>query len=133
MKEHISHIITFFIFFLSLGIVKAETKPNVILITVDDLRPELNCYGATHMITPNIDRIANQGMRFESAYVQSPACGPSRTTTLSGVRVSGWEWGIRPEQAKDEMATLPKWFKLNGYKTYSLEKVYHYSDDDKNA
>ena len=55
-------------------------QPNVLLIIVDDLRPELGAYGRAHAVSPNIDRLAAEGVLFESAYVQVPVCGASRAS-----------------------------------------------------
>jgi len=67
-------------------------KPNVLLICVDDLRPQLGCYGCKEMISPNIDRLAAEGRMFTHHYVQVAACGPSRCTMLTGKRVlQSWD------------------------------------------
>ena len=58
--------------------VAAPERPNILLICVDDLRPELGCYGAEHVQSPNIDRLAAEGRRFARHYVQAPTCGASR-------------------------------------------------------
>ncbi|MFK7819186.1 MAG: sulfatase-like hydrolase/transferase, partial [Planctomycetaceae bacterium] len=65
------------------GIVRAE-RPNVLLICVDDLRPELKCFGADYIHSPNIDALAARGRVFRRHYVQAPTCGASRYTLLTG-------------------------------------------------
>src|SRR5262245_2709536 len=64
--------------------VAPKSKYNVILIASDDLRPELSCYGNKIVRTPNIDRLAPWGVRFDRAYAQYPLCNPSRTSLLTG-------------------------------------------------
>jgi len=66
----------------------ATEKPNVLFIAVDDLRPQLGCYGETWMKTPNIDRLAASGMTFSRHYVQVATCGASRHALLTGLRPS---------------------------------------------
>src|ERR1041385_3165844 len=61
-------------------------KMNVLLMLADDLRDSVGCYGNTQAKTPNIDKLAQLGVRFEHAYVQYPVCNPSRTSFLTGLR-----------------------------------------------
>ena len=63
-----------------------QTKPNVLLICVDDLRPELGCYGAKMIKSPNIDKLANEGRLFSRHYAYAANCAPSRAAMLSGTR-----------------------------------------------
>src|SRR3569623_916810 len=64
----------------------AEDRPNVLFIAVDDMRCELGCYGATHVHTPNLDRLAASGVLFTHAYCQQAVCNPSRVSLLTGLR-----------------------------------------------
>ena len=63
-----------------------KQKPNVLFIAVDDLRPELNFYGAKHIKSPNLDKLASQSMVFNRSYCNIPVCGASRASLLSGAR-----------------------------------------------
>ena len=74
-------------FFLAVVPMAAE-RPNVLFIAVDDLRPELRCYGATHIHSPNIDRLAKRSMLFERAYCMVPTCGASRSSLMTSLRPS---------------------------------------------
>ena len=102
--------------------------PNVLLICVDDLRPDLGCYGNDLIVSPNIDALASEGCLFKRHYVQSAICGPSRSTLLTGKIQQGWDlWGdLRKEGVEPEKTiSLPQLFKRNGYKTIGIGKISH--------
>src|SRR5690606_32253255 len=63
-----------------------QQRKNVLFILVDDLRPNLGCYGDMNAYTPNIDKLAQQGIVFNKAYCQQAVCNPSRTSMLTGLR-----------------------------------------------
>ena len=109
-----------------------KPKFNVLLICVDDLRPELNCYGADYIASPNIDRLAASAVQFQRHYVNAPSCGPSRYTLLTG------RYGPEDNNALFFRAaqitkglekvhpSMPEWFKDQGYTTVSVGKVSHH-------
>jgi len=108
-------------------------KPNVLFIAVDDLRPELGCYGHPHVKSPNIDRLAASGTRFARTYCQQAICAPSRASLLTGLRPDSTRIYDLSHPVKDTLPdalTLPQHFKANGYTTVSLGKIYHHGDDD---
>jgi len=112
---------------------QSET-PNVLIFYVDDLRAELGCYGSETAITPNIDKLAEQGVKFNKAYVQQAICAPSRMSTLTGLRPQtlGIYSIFTPlRKVHKEVVSMPQCFKQNGYKTVSIGKVYHHDVDDK--
>ncbi len=116
---------------LILGItsmVRAE-RPNVLLILVDDLKPTLGCYGDTIAKTPNIDRLASWGMRFENAYCNQAVCAPSRFTLMLGSHSTStglYGLGSQLREIVPDAVTMPQYFaKHGGYRTESLGKVYH--------
>ncbi|SHN04028.1 Arylsulfatase A [Cyclobacterium lianum] len=103
-------------------------KPNVLFIAVDDLRPELGCYGVDYVHTPNIDKLASEGRIFFNHFVHAAACGPSRSTLLSGTRTTDWDIfkTIRESGSKPTgIFSLPQLFKENGYRTVGIGKISH--------
>jgi arylsulfatase A-like enzyme len=107
---------------------KKQHRPNVLFIIVDDLRPELPCYGKSMIHAPNIDRLAGHGVVFENAFCQYPVCGPSRCSFLTGLRPTRERFVNNSAQVDidaPEIPPMPQLFKEQGYYTISNGKVYH--------
>ena len=110
----------------------AIAKPNILFIAVDDLRPELGCYGKGHILSPNIDRLAAQGTVFTRAYCQVAVCGASRASLLTGLRPTPSRFLTFKTYAEKDAPgamTLPEEFRKNGYHCISNGKVFHHRDD----
>ncbi len=108
-------------------------QPNVLFIIVDDLRPQLGCYGEQQTISPNMDRLAAEGLLFERALVQVPVCGASRASMLTGLYPTADRFVTYYSRAEVEapgIVDLPGQFKANGYLTISNGKIYHHADDN---
>ncbi len=111
----------------------AKNKMNVLMIAIDDLRPELGCYGAKHVISPNIDALAKRGTIFTRAYCQQAVCSPSRTSLLTGLRPDTtrvYELQTHFRRILPDAVTLPEAFKNAGYQTTGLGKIFHNGLDD---
>ena len=108
-------------------------RPNILFIAVDDLRPELGCYGASTIKSPNIDRIADAGIVFNRAYCQQGVCGPSRASVMTGARpdtTKVWDLQTHFRRALPDVVTLGQHFKQHGYFVQGLGKIYHGRLDD---
>ena len=106
-------------------------KPNVLLICVDDLRPELKSFGADYIHSPNIDGLAETGVSFRRHFVNAPSCGPSRYTLLIGQYGPAkndalFQRAGRIAQGSAAEPSMPEWFKTHGYSTVSVGKVSHH-------
>jgi arylsulfatase A-like enzyme len=115
----------------SVPAIAAAARPNVLFIAVDDLRPELGCYGKTEIHSPNIDRLAASGVRFTRAYCQQAVCGASRNSLLSGLRpdstgIYGNNTSFR--EIFPDVVSLPQHFKNHGYHVVGMGKIYHQND-----
>ena len=106
----------------------ATTKPNVLFIAVDDLKPLLGCYGDKRIQSPNIDRLAKRSVLFESAYCNQAVCAPSRNALMTGVRPTTlgiYDLGTNFRAAAPDAITLPQYFMQHGYRTEALGKLFH--------
>ncbi len=110
-------------------------KPNVLFIAVDDLNTWLGCYGEHACAkTPNIDKLAGDGVFFTNAHCQAPLCGPSRASLMSGLRPSTTgQYGMVHDNevrrddnpATKDIIFLPEYFRNNGYHTMGIGKLFH--------
>jgi len=111
---------------------QSEKSKNILLICIDDLRPELASFGAEHIYSPNIDKLAQKGRPFLNHFVNAPSCGPSRYTLLTGMYGLAGNNALfqRAKQLENDQQntqpTMPEWFKKHGYTTVSVGKVSHH-------
>lgn len=109
-------------------------KQNILFITIDDFRPKINSYGETKMITPNIDKLANQSVKFNNAFTNIAVCGASRASIMTGIRPSQERFTSYSTRASEDVPNaipLNRIFKENGYETISYGKIFHHLDDFK--
>ena len=112
---------------------KKMNPPNVLMISIDDLNDWVGVLGAhPDAQTPNIDRLAKEGILFTNAHCQAPICGPSRASLLSGLRPSTTgvygqisDEDLRAVPSFENIDFLPEYFKKNGYKTLGVGKIFH--------
>ncbi|MFP6584005.1 MAG: sulfatase-like hydrolase/transferase, partial [Candidatus Hydrogenedentota bacterium] len=122
------------------GLSVAADKPmNVLFIAIDDLRDELGCYGHDHVDSPNLDRLASQGMLFTNHFVHVPTCGASRYSLLTGRHPSAsgvkagnnhfYDGSAALSQTQTSGAqSMPELFRRNGYHTVNIGKISHTAD-----
>lgn len=118
---------------IALAVNAAPQRPNILFIAVDDLRPELGCYGKDYIKSPNIDRIARSGMVFERAYCQQAVCSPTRSSLMTGTRpdtTKVWDLQTHFRTALPNVVTLGQHFKQHGYFVQGMGKIYHGGYDD---
>lgn len=106
-----------------------ENELNVLFIAVDDLNTDIGCYGGEHVRTPNMDRIAEMGVRFDRAYCQVAVCGASRQSLMFGLRPNTTGVHVLVGSARDKnpsAVSLPELFQKNDIYTARVGKIYHY-------
>lgn len=143
MKQQFLKIFVLSLVFTVSGICQTTTqknvksqKPNILFIAVDDLRPELNFYGANQIKSPNLDKLAGESLIFERAYCNVPVCGASRASLMTGARPTRNRFinaHVKKDEDYPEAISLPLLLKQNSYQTISNGKIYHYGKDDAKA
>ena len=104
------------------------SRPNILLICVDDLKPLLGCYGDLTVKTPSIDRLAARGTRFDRAYCNQALCAPSRNALMTGLRPTStgiYDLETNFRVATPDAVTLGQFFQRHGWRTESMGKVMH--------
>jgi iduronate 2-sulfatase len=107
---------------------KQQSKPNILFIAVDDLKPILGCYGNSLVKTPNIDRLAKMATVFNSNYCQQAVCGPTRASIMTGRRpdvTKIWNLTTQMRDMNPDILTLPQYLISQGYETSGIGKIYH--------
>lgn len=121
-------LVTLFALPFSAAGLRAAHKPNVLFICVDDLKPMLGCYGDKSAKSPNIDRLAARGMRFDMAFCNQAVCAPSRNALLTGLRpptLGIYDLSTNFRNSRPDAVTMPQFFKQNGWHTEAMGKIFH--------
>lgn len=138
MMKNLIITVIFFMCIFAVTIANAQEKPNVLFIAVDDLNDWIGCMGGhPQALTPNIDKLADQGVLFTNAHCQAPICGPSRASIMTGLMPAstGIYLQIKDKDIKKANAEaaksvfMPDYFEQQGYKTIGTGKIYHQGDN----
>ncbi|MDE0576743.1 MAG: sulfatase-like hydrolase/transferase, partial [Opitutales bacterium] len=118
--------------FCLLGLSPVYAKPNILFIAIDDLRPELACYGGKEVKSPHIDKLAKEGTVFNRAYCQVAVCGASRASLMTGLRPTRkrfLKYDTFAEKDAPDAMTLAEELRKNGYHCISNGKIFHHKND----
>ena len=110
--------------------VRAAEKPNILFLICDDLNCDISCYGHPLVKTPNIDRLASRGVRFDQAYCQYPLCGPSRASFMTGLYADQTlihRNAIYIREHIPNVKTISQLFRDAGYRATRIGKIFHYN------
>ncbi len=119
----------FLFIIIATSVTAAETsKPNILFIIADDLATRLGCYGDKTAITPNLDRLASEGVVFTKAYCQGAVCTPSRTSFMLGLNTRHARSNHFIEHP--DTMTMGRWFREHGYQTAAIGKIDHDDPND---
>lgn len=106
----------------------SRERPNILFISIDDLRPTLGSCGVPHAVTPHLDRLATRAVLFNRAYCQQAICNASRVSVLTGLRPDStgvYDLNTHFRETVPEVVTLPEHFKNHGYQTLGFGKIFH--------
>lgn len=109
----------------------AAAPPNILVFLADDAGMDFGCYGSTHVSTPNIDRLAREGVRFEKAFLTSPQSSPSRTSMMTGLFAHTIGTEDLHSPLPPDIPMLPSYFRRAGYLTGSMLKTHWGPEGDK--
>jgi iduronate 2-sulfatase len=121
-------LFTLTILLVSSPVVQAADKPNILLILVDDLKPALGVYGDPVANSPQMDKLASRGVRFDLAFCNQAVCAPSRFNLMLGSHSTSsglYDLGSQLRERVPDAVTLPQYFARHGYRTESLGKIFH--------
>lgn len=128
MKQILLLLIGFNLLLTACSEESEKTPQNVLFIVIDDLNNTLGCYGHETVLTPNIDQLAADGIKFNHAYCNYAVCNPSRSSFLTGLRpetIGVLDNRIKLNSVRNDRITLPQLFRKNGYHAISIGKIFH--------